>query len=62
MTLKYNENEVKYIDFKNLAYNISLINYFNKTFAKTTIYTICCFKNVGVPGTPQINHVIFNVK
>jgi hypothetical protein len=21
--------------------------------AKTTIYTICCFKNVGVPGTPH---------
>ena len=21
--------------------------------AKTTIYTICCFKNVSVPGTPQ---------
>jgi hypothetical protein len=22
--------------------------------AKTTIYTLCCFKNVGVPGTPQL--------
>ena len=22
--------------------------------AKTTIYTICCFKNVGVPGTPHV--------
>ena len=43
-----------------LAYNISLINYFKKKpssgpnlIAKTTIYTICCFKNVGVPGTPH---------
>jgi hypothetical protein len=45
--------------------NISLINYFKKTqrkpssgpnlIAKTTMYIICCFKNVGVPGTSHRN-------
>jgi hypothetical protein len=28
---------------------------------KTTIYTICCFKNVDVPGTPRLNYIIIDV-